>query len=297
MAASSRAWRHAAPAHVQPARARAPRTARSHLATRHSGNGPPGRRTDVPDRPRPDPDARRDPDRPGHPRADPVAADPERGLDRHDRDLPPARRRARLGRLSVPDQVAAALAHVRARGRRVRAPVPAGQDPRAGPPALRRPEPVPRLGRLAPDRALLGQLGDRDHDEDRHPAAPVALVHRERRRVPHGGVVGRARVSAAADPVGDRRAPVRGEAGAGVLRRTCRSGPARSRGRSPACTGSLRRTALRRRGLASPRAASPRARPRARPGRTAASARRPPAASPRAPASGRSAGRTRPAPR
>ena len=49
------------------------------------------------------------------------------------------------------------------------------------------------------------------------PAAPVALVHRERRRVPQGGVVGRARVPAAADPLRDRRAPVRGEAGAGVL--------------------------------------------------------------------------------
>ena len=29
------------------------------------------------------------------------------------------------------------------------------------------PNQLPRLGRLAPDRALLGQLGDGDHDEDR----------------------------------------------------------------------------------------------------------------------------------
>ena len=44
--------------------------------------------------------------------------------------------------------------------------------------------PLPRQRRLAADRALLGELGDGGRDEDRRPAARLALVDRERRRVP-----------------------------------------------------------------------------------------------------------------
>ena len=73
------------------------------------------------------------------------------------------------------------------------------------------------------------------------PAAAVALLHRERRRVPQGGVVGRARVPAAADPLRDRRAPVGAEAGAGVLLGARGSGPeARAAAHQPApdrCAG------------------------------------------------------------
>ena len=119
-AASSRAWRCRS-------RSRTRRPMRSGASAGRSSS------PNVPDRPRPDPDARRDPRRPGDPRHDPLAADRQRGLDRHDRHLPADGRRARLGRLPVPDQVAAAVADLRARGRRVRAPVPARQDARAGP--------------------------------------------------------------------------------------------------------------------------------------------------------------------
>ena len=66
-------------------------------------------------------------------------------------------------------QVAAAVADVRARGRRVHHPLRPGEDPRAGPPAVRdaRRRGDRRRGRLAADRPLLGQLDDRELDEDR----------------------------------------------------------------------------------------------------------------------------------
>ena len=70
------------------------------------------------------------------------------------------------------------------------------------------PEQLPRLGRLAPDRPLLGELAHRDLDEDRHPAARLALLDRERRRVPQGRLVGRTRLPAPPGARGGRRAAV-----------------------------------------------------------------------------------------
>ena len=64
-----------------------------------------------------------------------------------------------VARLPARHPLAAAVADVRARRRRVRAPVPAGEGPRAGPArrsATR--DAAPRKRRLAPDRALLGEL-------------------------------------------------------------------------------------------------------------------------------------------
>ena len=74
-------------------------------------------------------------------------------------------------------------------------------------------------------------------------------LHRERRRVPQGRLVGRARVPAAADPLRDRRAPVRSGSWRGSSPRRTRFRTCSSRGRSPACTGSLRRTIAARTGF------------------------------------------------
>ena len=84
--------------------------------------------------------------RPRDPRHGHLARHRQRGLDRHDRDLLPAGRRARPHRLPVHHQVAAAVAHVRPGGRRVRPAVRTRQGARARPCTVRH----------AADEAILG---------------------------------------------------------------------------------------------------------------------------------------------
>ena len=76
----------------------------------------------------------------------------------------------------------------------------------------------PRRGRPAPDRPLLGELGDRDRTKIVVLPLRVAVLDRERRRVPATGWSVAPRVSVAAVVVGDRGAPAEGGARAGVLR-------------------------------------------------------------------------------
>ena len=74
-------------------------------------------------------------------------------------------------------------------------------------------------------------------DEDRRPAARLALLDRERRRVPPSRLVGCTRLSAAPGAGSNRRACLRGAADPRVLRRLTPCRTVSSRGRSRASTG------------------------------------------------------------